>query len=134
MSITKPTPKTSDVSLTEIFLSNSSHTATLEAFTASLYLLGRNTPFINLNIPKIQGKNGTEVTIAQQINITDQSEYTRYVETVLGSEQYTMVLKGSGGLKLGSLPSTTVNYDKNITMAGKYHELGVEDTNVIDHD
>lgn len=125
MSITKPTPNTAEVALTEVFLSNSSKSATLSAFTASLYLLGRDAPFINLNIPKLTGKNGTEVQIAQQINITDLSEYTRYVETVLASEQYTMVLEGSGGLKMGSLPSTTVHYNKNISMAGKWFESNI---------
>ena len=126
--VLNPTPDHVDVSLTSRFITDSSYHPDLEAFNASLYLQGRDQSFINLGIPDIDGaKNGTVVQVDQKAAaIGNRDEFERYCETTLGSEEYTVFLTGSGGLRQGSLPSTNVDYNNSVTIKGKPSDTSKE--------
>ncbi|KAI7363379.1 hypothetical protein KC336_g21586, partial [Hortaea werneckii] len=129
--VLNPTPDHVDVSLTSRFITDSSYHPDLEAFNASLYLQGRDQSFINLGIPDIDGaKNGTVVQVDQKAAVIgNRDEFERYCETTLGSEEYTVFLTGSGGLRQGSLPSTNVEYNNSVTIKGLNQLKGLTVTN-----
>jgi Protein of unknown function (DUF3712) len=116
-----PAPNALDLELDSLFISKSKYHPNLDAFNATLSLKGRDEPFVSFEIPAIKARNGTEAQVKQRVQITNMDEFTRYTETVLGSKEYTVELKGKGKLKLGSLPKTTVDYDQEVTQKGKSH-------------
>lgn len=126
--VLNPTPDHVDVSLTSRFITDSGYHPDLKAFNASLYLKGRDQPFINLGIPDIDGaKNGTVVQVDEEAAvIRNRDEFERYCQTTLGSAEYTVFLTGSGGLKQGGLPNTNVDYNNSVTIKGKPSETSMD--------
>jgi hypothetical protein len=118
MSILNPTPNSFDLELTDILTSHSKYKPQLDAFNASLYLENSDTAFAHIEIPAMKAVSVVKTTIKQTVQIADMDQYTQYAKTVLSSEEYTMVLKGRGGLKEGGFPKTDVDYNKKITMKG----------------
>ena len=102
-----------------MFISGSKYHPELDAFEGSLYLEGRDDAFASFQVPALKAHNGSIAHVDQEIQITNMEEFTRYTSTALASKEYSVHLKGKGGLKLGSLPKTTVHYNKKITVAGK---------------
>lgn len=76
------------------------------------------TPFARIQVPAAQGSNGTEVHINERTQVTNSTAFNNYTRLTLMSQEYSIYLKGKGGLSYGGLPKTTVNYDKKITMKG----------------
>lgn len=104
-----------------MFYSDSKYHPTLYPFNASFYILDNenNPPFASIRTPQIKASNGSQSEVPlQRVNITHPDEFTRYVLLALGSEEFTVALRGKGDLKTGALPKTGVTYDKNITMKG----------------
>lgn len=118
--ILNPSPDSVDVNLTSRFITSSSYHPNLDPFNASLYLQGSDHPFLNLHIPEIKGaKNGTVVQVDQtNVAIENEDAFAEYCQKTLASKEYTVYLTGQGGLKQGSLPYTTVNYNNSISMKG----------------
>lgn len=104
--------------LDSIFLSNSSRHANLDAFEADLCLEDSDIPFAQLSIPAIKAANGTHEHVSQTVQIKNKDQFYDYAQTQLLSEEYTVYLKGKGGLKLGGLPKTTVKYNDKIVLKG----------------
>jgi hypothetical protein len=121
MAIENPTPTEFDLQLSNLFLTNSSLKSKLDEFTGALSLTKSSPAFVEFDVPAIEASNGTQVHIAETVQIADMTEWDKYTQTVLASEEYTVYLEGKGGLKYGSLPKTTVNYDKKITLKGTTH-------------
>lgn len=117
-SITNPSPNSIDLDLRSVILSNSSRHPQLDAFDGSFHLEDSDTPFLQFRIPAVKAENGTETQVSQRVEITNLDAFTEYTRTTLVSEEYTVRLRGKGGLKLGSLPKTTVNYNQKITTKG----------------
>lgn len=111
-SITNPSPNSIDLDLRSVILSNSSRHPQLDAFDGSFHLEDSDTPFLQFRIPAVKAENGTETQVSQRVEITNLDAFTEYTRTTLVSEEYTVRLRGKGGLKLGSLPKTTVNYNQ----------------------
>ena len=76
---------------------------------------------MSIEIPAVKAQNGAVTTIrGQHITIADVEGFTKYTAAVLGMETVTILLQGKTGLKEGSLPKTTVNYNKTVTMTGMF--------------
>lgn len=118
-SITNPTPDSIELELRSAVLSNSSHHPNLDAFMGSFYLEDADTPFLEFEIPAVKAVNGTEAEVQRRVAITNLDAFSQYTTTNLLSEEYNIYLRGKGGLKLGSLPKTTVNYNQKITTKGR---------------
>jgi hypothetical protein len=117
-SILNPAPDSFDLQLSNLFLSNSSMHAKLDAFEAGLYLEDSEVPFAQLSIPTIQAANGSEVNVNQHVQIQNPEQFDAYARATLLEKEYNIYLKGKGSLKYGGLPKTTVKYNENITMTG----------------
>ena len=121
MSIQNPTADSVDISFKQVLNSNSSYHPTLYPFNASFYLLDQqySLPFATIMTNKIQASDGATTEIpSQRVNITHKNQFSQYVLTTLGSEEFTFALRGHGDLKEGILPKVLVTYDKDITMKG----------------
>jgi len=119
MALLNPTPDSFDFSMTSVLGSNSPFHPQLAPFDASVYLPGGTDPIMTLEIPGVHARNGAVTTITgQHITLTNQKGFTEYTTAVVKNKTVTFTLKGRTGLKLGTLPSTPVNYDTTITMAG----------------
>ncbi len=122
MAILNPSPTAFDLELTDMFLTNSSLKSHLDSFLAGLSLTESSPAFVKFQVPAIEASNGSQAHLASRVQIADQTEWAKYAATVLASEEYTVYLKGKGGLKYGSLPKTTVTYDKQVTLKGEKHQ------------
>jgi hypothetical protein len=72
-----------------------------------------------IEIPAVKAQNGVVTTIkGQHITIANMDGFMEYTAAVLGMETVTLLLQGKTGLKEGSLPKTTVDYNKTLTMTG----------------
>lgn len=118
--INNPTPDSVEMELHSVLTTTSKYHPTLYSFPGSFYLEGQDKPFATIQIPQVKANNGTTAVAKQTVQITDMDEFTRYTETVLGTEEYTVILKGRGGLKQGGLPKTHVNYDEKVTLKGMH--------------
>lgn len=117
-SILNPSPEAFDLDLVSELQTSSKYHPTLDAFEASLYLEGSDVPFASFNTPSIKAENGAENHVKQRVQIQNMTEFTKYTMVTLGSDQYKVYLKGNGGLKLGGLPQTSVDYDQEIEVQG----------------
>lgn len=122
MSLSDPAPDSFTLELDSVLSTKSKYHPTLAAFNGSLHLKDSDPAFAYLNIPEVKAQNGTESHIDQRVQIADMTEYTKYVMTVLGTTQYSIFLKGRGRIQQGDLPKTSVNYNNEISMKGKYVE------------
>lgn len=118
MSLSDPAPDAFTLELNSVLSTTSKYHPELAAFNGSLHLKGSEAAFAYLDIPEVKAENGTESHINQRVQIADMTEYIKYTKTVLGTEEFSIYLKGRGGLQQGGLPKTTVNYNKEITMKG----------------
>jgi len=121
MALLNPTPDSFDLNLVSILGSRSSFHPQLDAFNASVYLPGSSAPIMSIEIPAVKSQDGAVTTIkGQHITIADVEGFTKYTAAVLGMETVTFLIQGKTGLKEGSLPKTTVNYNKTVTMTGMF--------------
>jgi Protein of unknown function (DUF3712) len=121
MALLNPTPDSFDLNLVSVLGSKSSFHPQLDAFNASVYLPGSSAPIMSIEIPAVKARDGAVTTIkGQHITIADLEGFTKYTAAVLGMETVTLLLQGRTGLKEGSLPKTTVNYNKTVTMTGMF--------------
>ena len=119
MALLNPTPDSFDLDLVSVLGSKSSFHPQLDAFNASVYLPGSPAPIMSIEIPAVKARNGAVTTIkGQHITIANLEGFTKYTAAVLGMETVTLLLQGRTGLKEGSLPKTTVDYNKTVTMTG----------------
>ena len=119
MALLNPTPDSFDLNLVSVLGSKSSFHPQLDAFNASVFLPGSSAPIMSIEIPAVKAQDGAVTTVkGQHINIADLEGFTKYTAAVLGMETVTLLLQGKIGLKEGSLPKTTVDYNKTITMTG----------------
>lgn len=119
MALRNPTPNSFELDLVSTLGSGSSFHPQLDAFNASVYLPGSAAPIMAIEIPAATARDGAITTInGQHITITDIDGFTKYTAAVLGMQTVTLLLQGRTGLKEGSLPKTTVNYNKTVTMNG----------------
>ena len=118
-SVLAPAPDSFDVEQTAVFLTNSSLTARLDPWTGDFCLQEScENPFVQLQLPAAQAANGTEVQVKQRAKIANMTEFNEYTRLTLMSDTFNVYLKGKGGLKYGSLPKTTVNYNKKVALQG----------------
>ncbi|KAF2155421.1 hypothetical protein K461DRAFT_292281 [Myriangium duriaei CBS 260.36] len=128
MMIQNPTPSQLDLTLKGFLETASAFHPWLRPFNASLYLVGHEQPFINISVPELLGKNGTQFTTSQVAQISNIGEFTAFCAFLLGLPTLDIVLYGHGDLKLGGLPTTTVTYNQTVSLAGLNALKGTEVT------
>lgn len=125
MSLTNPTSTTFGLELQTVVRSDNRYQPHLDAFDASLYLNNPDgEPFSYIQVPAVHATKEALSISNQTINIADlSSQFADYTGVVLASEEYDLIVKGRTDLHEGRLPTTTVDYNKVVTLKGKCKTL-----------
>lgn len=118
MIFSNPTDDNFHLKQTAILENNSDYHPNLDAFNASLSLDGGK-PYGYIEIPQVHATKLATTIIDQDVMITDLDAFTDYNVNVLKSETIKVDVKGKTQLHEMSFPTTTVNYDKTVTMKGQ---------------
>lgn len=119
MVISDPTPDSFQLNQTQVIGSHSSYHPEIYAFDAAVSLAGAAAPFATVRVPGVKSKDGAEVEVSQAVDLSDADAFGDYAKAVMLNEEVSLNIYGKPGLKEGSLPKTTVTYDKTVTMKGK---------------
>merc|ERR1712080_22524 len=122
--IRHPTPSSFDLGIDYTILSNSSNHANLDSYNASLYLPASETSLVTFEVPAVKSGKATDVSIDQNFTINHPEEFVKFCMVALGSDTYDLNVRGKGGLKLGSLPRTSVKYNKTVQSKGLNKLMG----------
>jgi hypothetical protein len=118
-SILSPSMDSFYLEQTTLFATNNSESASLDQWEGSLCLAPDcQYPFARIHVPSSEAENGTQIQISNTTQIVDMAAFNNYTRLALGSDSYSVYLKGRGKLHKGAWPATTVSYNKNITMRG----------------
>ena len=121
MSITQPRPDGFVLNLTAKLESHSAFHPQLKEWNGNLNVAGASGTYLNLTIPAFQAKNGALTSIDRDVTLTQEQigPFGDYVATMVRNTSLTSYLTGKGPLKLGGLPTVSVNYNKTLVMGGK---------------
>lgn len=119
MVISDPTPESFQLNQTQVIGSHSSYHPEIYAFDAAVSLAGAAAAFATVRVPGVKSKDGAVVEVAQKVDLSDADAFGDYAKAVMLNEEVSLNIYGKPGLKEGSLPKTTVTYDKTVTMKGK---------------
>lgn len=120
MSIESPTPNSFHLVQTQVIGSHSSYHPKIYSFLASVSLLGSAHSFIDVQVPEVQSKDGAVVNVDQVVDVTNGGAFGDFAQAVMLNEEVDLNIYGRPDLREGSLPKTTVTYNKTVTMNGKF--------------
>lgn len=120
MVIADPTPNSFHLTQTQVIGSHSSYHPKIYSFLASVSLLGSAHAFASVQVPEVQSKDGAEVNVDQDVDLSNADAFGDFAQAVMLNEEVEMNIYGRPGLKEGGLPKTTVTYNKTVTMKGKW--------------
>lgn len=119
MVISDPTPESFQLNQTQVLGSDSSYHPQIYAFDAAISLLGAAAPFTTVRVPGVKSKDGAEVEVIQNVDLSDVGAFGDFATAVMLNEEVSLNIYGKPELKEGGLPKTTVTYDKTVTMKGQ---------------
>lgn len=119
MVITDPRPNVLHLRVKQVVGTDSAFTPVLDAFEADLTLEGAEESFGVLEVPSIKATDGVIAEIDQELDLENLDAFTEYTTAVMLQEYVEFNVYGETGLRQGSLPKITVNYDQQVTMKGR---------------
>lgn len=119
MVITEPSPQGFRLNQTQLLGSGSIFHPKIYSFDANVSLAGSE-PFATVIVPQVKGKDGTEIIVEQWVDLSDADEFGDFSTAVMMNEEFQMNIYGRPHLKLGELPTIHVDYNKTVTMKGKW--------------
>jgi hypothetical protein len=123
--VTAPNGNGVHIQLVTISKSKSPFHPWLDGFRAALFLEdtkqpnGDIKPFGYIDIPRVKATATARIVVDQIMEIVDQEQFAEYNKRVMAADTYRVGVKGRTGLKEGSFPKTTVNFNKVITSKGE---------------
>lgn len=118
MVISDPTPESFRLNQTQVLGSKSSYHPQIYEFDAAVGLAGGAAPFATVIVPGVKSNDGTEVHVQQNVDLLDSDAFGDFATAVMMNEVVALNIYGRPGLKQGSLPKTTVTYNKTVMMKG----------------
>jgi hypothetical protein len=126
--VTNPTPNSVHLNMVTISKSKSPFHPWLDEMKAALFLedtLPDIKPFGYITIPRVKATATAMITVDQVLEIADVDQFAAYNLRVMQSNEYRVAVRGRTGLKEGSFPKTTINFNKVITSKGKFPSLAL---------
>ena len=123
--LSDPTPNSFHLEQTAVAGNSGNYHPRLDAFNASLSLDGseNDVPYAYITLPAIHASKTTTIHVNQTVQITDLAAFNEYNAAILGSDSVKIRLKGRTKLHEMRFPTTTVDFDKVVTMKGQLHFL-----------
>lgn len=118
MAIENPTPNSFHLLQTQVIGSHSSYHPKIYSFLASVSLLGSAHAFTSVQVPEVQSKDGAVVNVDQIVDLSNAGAFGDFAQAVMLNEEIDLNIYGRPDLQEGSLPKTTVTYNKTVTMNG----------------
>ncbi|KAF3386436.1 hypothetical protein F1880_001218 [Penicillium rolfsii] len=133
MIIANPTPNSFHLMQTQVIGSHSSYHPKIYSFLASVSLLGSAHAFTSVQVPEVQSKDGAEVKVDQVVDLSNADAFGDFAEAVMLNEDIELNIYGRPDLREGSLPKTTVTYNKTVSMKGlnKLNGFAVPDFHIM---
>lgn len=120
MVIADPTPNSFHLMQTQVIGSHSSYHPKIYSFLASVSLLGSAHAFTSVQVPEVQSKDGAEVNVDQIVDLSNADAFGDFAQAVMLNENVELNIYGRPDLREGSLPKTTVTYNKTVSMKGEF--------------
>ncbi|KAF2634951.1 hypothetical protein P280DRAFT_412674 [Massarina eburnea CBS 473.64] len=127
--VTQPTENGIHLKIQSTAKSSSSFHPTLEAFTASFALEGKE-PFLHANVPETKAEAETTITIDQDVTIANMDAFKEYNKVVIGNESFNVMFYGKTKVHQSGLKPISVDYTKKLTMKGLNKLAGMNITNL----
>ncbi|CAG8361674.1 unnamed protein product [Penicillium salamii] len=118
MVISEPTPETFHLNQTQILGSKSSYHPQIYAFDADVSLGSAEAPFAMVTVPGVKSNDGAEIHVDQHVDLSDSDAFGDFATAVMMNKEVSLNIYGRPGLREGSLPKTTVTYNKTVSMKG----------------
>ncbi|OOQ91666.1 hypothetical protein PEBR_09010 [Penicillium brasilianum] len=118
MVIADPTPESFHLTQTQVIGSKSSYHPKIYSFLASVSLLGSAHAFTSVQVPEVKSKDGAEVNVDQVVDLSNADAFGDFAQAVMLNEEVELNIYGKPKLQEGSLPKSTVTYNKTVTMKG----------------
>lgn len=126
MVIADPTPNSFHLMQTQVIGSHSSYHPKIYSFLASVSLLGSAHAFTSVQVPEVQSKDGAEVNVDQIVDLSNADAFGDFAQAVMLNEDVELNIYGRPDLREGSLPKTTVTYNKTVSMKGEFCTSAVD--------
>lgn len=124
MIIADPTPDSFRLIQTQVLGSKSSFHPKIYSFLASVSLAGAARAFTSVQVPEVTSRDGVEISMNQTVDLSNADAFGDFAKSVMLQEEVQLEISGRPQLQQGSLPKTTVNYDKTVTMKGTDFSAG----------
>lgn len=118
MVISDPTPDSFQLSQKQVIGTDSAFHPDIFAFDAVVGLAGGDSSFATVRVPGIKTHDGVEVNVEQRVDLSDAGSFGDFATAVMLNEEIGLNVYGKPQLKLGALPTITVDYNKTATMKG----------------
>ncbi|CAG7915748.1 unnamed protein product [Penicillium olsonii] len=124
MVISVPTPDSFHLSQKQILGSDSSYHPQIFAFDAAVSLGGGAAPFTTVTVPGVKSNDGVEINVDQDVDLSDSDAFGDFATAVMMKKEVLLNIYGRPKLQQGSLPKTTVTYNKTVAMNGLNQLVG----------
>jgi hypothetical protein len=130
--VTSPASDGIHLKLVSTARSSSKYHPTVRAFRAALSLEGKE-PFLYIDVPETKANAEAEIIVNEDLKFPSLDQFVDYNKAVMGSEEFVVHMDGKTKLKLGGLPSMSVNYNKKVTLKGlnKLNGLNITDLKIL---
>jgi hypothetical protein len=92
---------------------------TIHAFDASISLVGAVAPIGIARVPQTQANDGVVINVDHTLDLISTAAMSEFSTAMLNNEEVSLNFYGRPDLKEGSLPTTTVTFNKTVTMKGR---------------
>lgn len=121
MTIADPTPTSFHLIQNQVLGSHSAFHPKIYSFLASVSLLGAAQAFTTVQVPEVKAKDGAAIDVDQIADLSNAGAFGDFAQAVMLNEEVSLNIYGKPVLQQGSLPKTTVTYNKTVTMKGKFY-------------
>ncbi|MCJ1295500.1 hypothetical protein MMC34_007063 [Xylographa carneopallida] len=121
--ITNPTDASFLINQASVITSSSAYHPQLDAFNASLSLLGQ-APYAYITIPAIHATATATADVNQVVQIANLTAFAAFTTALLQNEMVSLQVSGNTALHEMAFPATTVNYSKTVQLSGFNHLAG----------
>ncbi|MCJ1416793.1 hypothetical protein MMC32_003131 [Xylographa parallela] len=117
VSITDPTASSFLIHQASLITSSSAYHPQLDAFNASLALLGQ-APYAYITIPALHATATATADVTQVVQIANLTAFAAFTTALLTNEMVSLQVSGTTALHEMAFPATTVTYNKTVQLSG----------------
>lgn len=126
-----PSPSSIHINQTQVLGNKAIYHPTIYGFNATIMLVGATVPLATVAIPQSVADDGAVINVNTDLALDNSDAVTDFTKAVLGTESFELNFYGRPQLKEGPLPTSTVTFNKTVTMNGMNGLQGFELQNIM---